>query len=159
VRVVGIWLFKTVASVFVLLMLGVLVSLYLGAVAEWIERRTQAPRAAALTLAILGTLGGLALLVWILAPPVVDQTRKLIESLPTFIAAWESGIDQLAARFPALGSVIGTPGEHKTLQAAYGQLSGVIGVLPTKLIEIVHAAINVFAIGVMAIYLSLHPSL
>jgi len=157
--VLGIWLFKTVASVFVLLMLGVLVSLYLGAVADWAERRTQAPRAAALTLAILGTLGALALLIWILAPPVVDQTRKLIESLPQFIAAWEQGIDQLASRFPALGSVIGTPGEHKTLQAAYGQLTGVIGVLPTKLIEIVHAAINVFAIGVMAIYLSLHPSL
>jgi predicted PurR-regulated permease PerM len=157
--VLGIWLFKTVASVFVLLMLGVLVSLYLGAVADWIERRTQVPRGVALATAIIGTLGALAILVWILAPPVVEQTRKLFETMPTFLAAWERGIDALAARFPALSSIVGTPTEHKTLQAAYGQLSGVIGAVPTKLFDIVHTAINVFAIGVMAIYLSLHPSL
>ena len=81
-------------------MLGVLVSLYLGAVADWIERRTQAPRGVALAAAIVGTLGALALLVWILAPPVIEQTRKLFETMPTFLAAWERGIDQLAARIP-----------------------------------------------------------
>jgi len=41
--VLGIWLFKTVASVFVLLMLGVLISLYLGAVAHWFEEHTHLP--------------------------------------------------------------------------------------------------------------------
>jgi predicted PurR-regulated permease PerM len=157
--VLGIWLFKTVAQVFVLLMLGVLVSLYLGAVADWIERHTRSPHGVALATAIFGTLGALVILAWILAPPVVEQTRKLFEQMPTFLAAWEDGIDSLAAKFPALGSVIGTPGEHKTLQAAYGQMSGVLGSVPTKLFEIVHAAINVFAVGVMAIYLSLHPAL
>ena len=55
--------------------------------------------------------------------------------------------------------MIGPPGEHRTLQAAYGQVSGVFSGLPTKLFEIVHAAINVFAVAVMAIYLSLHPAL
>jgi len=157
--VLGIWLFKTVAQVFVLLMLGVLVSLYLGALAAWIERHTQAPRWVALTSASVGTLGAIVLLAWILAPPVVDQTRKLFEAMPSVIAAWEKGIDELAVKFPALGSVIGTPGEHKTLQAAYTQLSGMLGAVPTKLFEVVHAAINIFAVGVMAIYLSLHPSL
>ena len=43
--VLGIWLFKTVAQVFVLLMLGILISLYLGAVAGWIERHAHVPRA------------------------------------------------------------------------------------------------------------------
>lgn len=157
--VLGIWLFKTVAQVFVLLMLGVLVSLYLGALAAWIERHTQAPRGVALAAASFGTLGAVVLLAWILAPPVVDQTRKLFEAMPSVIAAWEKGIDELAVKFPSLGSVIGTPGEHKTLQAAYGQLSGMLGAVPTKLFEVVHAAINIFAVGVMAIYLSLHPSL
>jgi predicted PurR-regulated permease PerM len=42
-----LWLFKTVAQVFVLLMLGVLISLYLGAVARWIEKRTRIPEKAA----------------------------------------------------------------------------------------------------------------
>jgi predicted PurR-regulated permease PerM len=50
-------------------------------------------------------------------------------------------------------------GEHRTLQALYGQLSGVFTGLPTKVFEIVHAAINVFAVAVMGIYLALHPAL
>jgi predicted PurR-regulated permease PerM len=154
-----LWLFKTVAQVFVLLMLGVLISLFWGAVANWIERRTRAPEGLALAIAILGSFGALALLVWILAPPVIDQTRKLIEQLPTFVTSWESGIDKLATRVPALRSLIGQPGEHRTLTAIYGQLSGMFGEIPTKLFEIVHAAINVFAVLVMGIYLSVHPAL
>ncbi len=96
---------------------------------------------------------------WILAPPVIDQTRKLVQQLPDFVTSWETGIDQLANRFPALRDMLGQPGEHRTLQALYGQLSGTFGTIPTKLFEIVHAAINVFAVGVMGIYLSLHPAL
>jgi predicted PurR-regulated permease PerM len=154
-----LWLFKTVAQVFVLLMLGVLISLYLGAVARWIRQHTRLPDKAALAAAIFGTLGALVLLVWILAPPVIEQTRQLFQQMPKFLSAWEAGIDALAAKIPALGEVIGPVGEHRTLQALYGQLSGVATGLPTKVFEIVHAAINVFAVGVMAIYLSLHPAL
>jgi predicted PurR-regulated permease PerM len=157
--VLGIWLFKTVAQVFVLLMLGILVSLYLGAVSEWLQRRTRIPDRFALAAAIFASLGALALLVWILGPPVIEQTRKLFEQMPTFIASWESGIDKLAGKFPALREMIGPPGEHRTLQAAYGEASGLFKGLPTKLFEIVHAAINVFAVAVMAVYLSLHPAL
>jgi predicted PurR-regulated permease PerM len=157
--VLGIWLFKTVAQVFVLLMLGILVSLYLGAVSDWLQRRTRIPERFALAAAIFASLGALALLVWILGPPVIEQTRKLFEQMPTFIASWESGIDQLAGKFPALREMIGPPGEHRTLQAAYGEASGLFKGLPTKLFEIVHAAINVFAVAVMAVYLSLHPAL
>jgi predicted PurR-regulated permease PerM len=154
-----LWLFKTVAQVFVLLMLGVLISLYLGAVARYIERRTRMPEKAALAAAIVGSLGALVLLVWVLAPPVIDQTRQLIQQMPKFLSAWESGIDALGAKIPALRDVIGPVGEHRTLQALYGQLSGVFTGLPTKVFEIVHLAINVFAVGVMGIYLALHPAL
>jgi predicted PurR-regulated permease PerM len=157
--VLGLWLFKTVAQVFVLLMLGILVSLYLGAVSHWIQRHTRAPERLALAAAIFGTLGAFVLLGWILAPPMIQQTRQLVQQLPKFIDAWEGGIDKLAARFPDLQDMIGQPGQHKTLQALYNQLSGVVATLPTKVFEIVHVAINVFAVGVMAIYLALHPSL
>ncbi|MGH9885913.1 MAG: AI-2E family transporter, partial [bacterium] len=154
--VLGIWLFKTVAQVFVLLMLGVLLSLYLGSLAGWIERRTHAPNGVALAGAIFGSLALLALLVWSLAPPVIEQTRRLIQQMPTFIAAWETGIDNLAAKFPALRDIVGPPGEHRTVHALYEQASGFAGGIPTKIFEIVHAAINIFAVGVMGIYLALH---
>ena len=154
-----LWLFKTVAQVFVLLMLGVLISLYLGAVARYIEKRTRMPEKAALATAIFGSLGALVMLIWVLAPPVIDQTRQLIQQMPKFLSAWEAGIDGLAAKIPALRDVIGPVGEHRTLQALYGQLSGVFTGLPTKVFEIVHAAINIFAVAVMGIYLALHPAL
>jgi predicted PurR-regulated permease PerM len=157
--VLGIWLFKTVAQVFVLLMLGVLVSLYLGAVADWLVAHARVPEGLALATAIFSSLGLLGVLAYILVPPVVNQTRDLVQQLPAFMNSWEAGIDTLAARFPGLGELVGQRGDHKMLQAVYGQLSGTFATLPTKLFEIVHAAINIFAVGVMGIYLSLHPAL
>ena len=154
-----LWLFKTVAQVLVLLMLGILISLYLGSVADWIQRRTKLGERLSLTIAILGSLGAVALLAFVLVPPVVDQTRQLIQDLPRFIAAWESGIDSLADRLPGLHELVGSKGEHRTLIAAYDQLSGMFGSIPTRVFEIVHVAINIFAVGVMAIYLSVHPAL
>src|SRR5947209_134336 len=129
--VLGIWLFKTVAEVFVLLMLGVLISLYLGAVAAWIERRTGIPEGAALAAAILGSLGALVLLGWVLVPPVIEQTRQLVAGLPTQIVSWEQGLDTLAQKLPALRDMIGPPGEHRTVHAAMDQFSGFFGTLPT----------------------------
>ena len=54
-----LWLFKTVAHVFVLLMLSVLVSLYLGAVADYLDRRTRLSKRTALAIAIVGSLAAL----------------------------------------------------------------------------------------------------
>lgn len=154
-----LWLFKTVAQVFVLLMLGILLSLYFGAVADWIKRHTRAPDGVALAGAILGSVGVLVLLGWILIPPVISQTRQLVEQLPTFISSWEAGIDKLADQFPALRSIVGTPGEHKTLTAIYGTFSHELTTVPTKVLGIVDLAISIFAVIVMGIYLALHPAL
>jgi len=60
---------------------------------------------------------------------------------------------------PGLHELVGSKGEHRTLIAAYDQLSGMFGSIPTRVFEIVHVAINIFAVGVMAIYLSVHPAL
>src|SRR5690242_12605944 len=127
-----LWLFKTVAQVLMLLMIGILISLYLGAVADWIQRRTRLPERLCLTMAILGSLGALVLLAFVLVPPVVDQTRQLIQDLPRFIASWESGIDSIADRMPGLRDLVGSKGEHRTLIAAYDQLSGLFGSIPTR---------------------------
>jgi predicted PurR-regulated permease PerM len=154
-----LWLFKTVAHVFVLLMLAVLVSLYLGAVADWLDRRTTLSKRMALAIAIIGSLGGLVLLAWILVPPIVEQTRQLFLALPDFMNAWEVGIDRVAAKLPGVSDIVGKPVEHKALFAAYDQLSGLFSGIPTKLFEVVEAAINIFAVLVMSIYLSVHPAL
>jgi predicted PurR-regulated permease PerM len=153
-----LWLFKSVAQVFLLLFLGILISLYLGAVADWLERRAKLPATAAFLAAVIGSLGALVLLAWILIPPVVAQTEGLIKSLPTFIATWEQGLDNLAANFPALAEVF-PPGKHRILQAIYDHITNGFNDVVPRVFGIVAVAIDIFAVMVMAIYLALHPAL
>ncbi len=155
-----IWLFGTVAHVLILVLLGVLISLYLRAVAEWFERRLRFPERLAFTTAVLLTLGALVLLFWILVPPVIAQTEQLIRVLPDYITNWEAGIERTVARIPALAEVW-KPGQHQMLLALWNQISGYfdVGTITTRAFEVVHAAINVFSVIVIGIYLSLHPAL
>lgn len=153
-----LWLFKTVAAVFILLFLGIIISLYLGAVAEWFERHLRLGPGLALAMSIVGSLGALVVLGWILIPPVVGQTKDLITSLPSFITSWETGLDNMVSRFPPLREVF-PPGQHRMLQTIYNQLSSTVGDVVPRVFGVVRAAINVFAVLVMAIYLSMHPAL
>lgn len=153
-----LWLFKSVAQVFLLLFIGVLISLYLGAVAGWLERRANAPPAAAFAAAVLGSLGALVLLGWILIPPVVLQTEELVKSLPTYIATWEDGLDKLALKVPAL-AVVYTPGQHQIITAIYERISSNVGDVVPRVLGLVAVAIDAFAVLIMAIYLALHPAL
>jgi len=156
--VLGLWLFSSVAQVFLLLFLGILISLYLGAVSDWVEVKARIPRGAAFAIAVLGSLGALVFLGWILIPPVVSQTQQLIAALPGFIATWETGLDNLAVRFPFLREAIGT-GDNRILSVIYGRVSGMFSDVVPQVFGLVHAAINVFAVGVMGLYLALQPAL
>lgn len=156
--VLGLWLFKSVAQVFLLLFLGILISLYLGAVAGFVERKSRMPSGAAFAVAVVGSLGALVLLGWILIPPVVTQTQALVAALPGFIASWETGLDNLAVRFPFLKDAIGT-GDNRIITAVYERVSTMFGDVVPRVFSLVHAAIDIFAVGVMGIYLALHPAL
>jgi predicted PurR-regulated permease PerM len=156
--VLGLWLFKSVAQVFLLLFLGILISLYLQGVAEWIEEKLRIPPGAAFAAAVFASLGALIILGWILIPPVVTQTQALINALPGFIETWEHGLDNLAARFPFLKDVIGTS-DNRIITAVYDRISSMAGDVVPRVFGIVHAAIDIFAVGVMGIYLALHPAL
>jgi len=153
-----LWLFKTVVGVFLLLLIAILLSLYFGAIADWLVERARVPEGLALTTAILGSMALLALLLAILIPPVISQTRQLITALPTYVTAWETGIDKRIARFPELAQIF-APGQHRLISALFEQMKGVFGGIVPRLFGIVHVAIEIFAVIVMAIYLSLHPAL
>lgn len=153
-----LWLFKSVAQVFLLLFLGILISLYLGAIAEWLERRAKFPPTAAFLTAVIGSLGALVVLGWILIPPVIIQTQGLVKSLPAFVDSWESGLDNLAQKFPALAQVY-TPGQHQVFRAIYERISGSFGDVVPRVVGVVNVAIDIFAVMVMGIYLALHPAL
>jgi len=151
-----LWLFGAAAEVFLLLFIGVLLSLYLGAATDFVTRRLHFPRGLAFAVALAGTLAGIVGLFWLLVPPVVEQTRSLIGVLPVYLTAWESRLQEFAARFPALQDVV-KPGDHQLVTAVYEQVTSLAdGALP-KIAAVLHVGINIFSVAVMAIYLALHP--
>ena len=156
--VLGLWLFGRVAQVLILLFLGVLISLYLRAVAGWFERRLHLPERLAFTTSLLLSLAGVVVIFWILVPPVIEQTQALVKVLPNYITGWEGSIERAIDRIPALRDYW-KPGEHKILIALYNELSANFASLPTRVLSIVEGAISLFSIAVIAIYLSLHPAL
>ena len=151
-----LWMVGKTAEIFLLLFISILISLYLGAVTDFLERRLRIPRPAAFALALIGTILAIVGLFWLLVPPVVAQTQQLFKVLPTYIANWEAGIERAMARIPAMAGVW-EPGEHRLLRAAYEQIAvGFNDVVP-KVFSIGHAIINIFSVLVMSIYLTLHP--
>lgn len=146
----------TAADVFLLLFLGVLVSQYLGALADEITRRTKLPRRASLAVAVVVSLVALVGLFWLLVPPVIEQTQQLVKVLPTFIATWEEKIAQIVIRIPALQE-FWKPGQNTILKTIYEQMSGTFQGIVPRVFSLVHVAINIFSVGVMGLYLALTP--
>ena len=74
--VLGLWLFARVAQVLILLFIGVLLSLYLRAVAGWFERRWHFPERVAFLTSLVLSLAGVIAIFYILVPPVISQTKR-----------------------------------------------------------------------------------
>ncbi|MDB4917555.1 MAG: hypothetical protein JWM95_5199 [Gemmatimonadetes bacterium] len=153
-----LWLLGRVAEVFLLLFLGILISLYLGALAGVLHRRARLPERLAFLAALVLSFGGLALLFYVLVPPLISQTRELVKVLPAYIGGWEAALDRMAAKVPALASVY-TPGEHKILTAVYEQVSGQFGSVVPKVLGLVEVLVSLFSVIVMGLYLAIHPAL
>ena len=153
-----LWIAGKVAHVILLLFLGIMISLYLGALSGVLQRRLRIPPGWSLAAAVLITLGGLGVLFSILVPPLIIQTRELIRVLPNYITGWELAIDRLVARVPALAAVY-EPGQHKLLLALYDQIAGQFNDVVPKVFGIVEVLISIFSVCVMALYLAIHPAL
>jgi predicted PurR-regulated permease PerM len=144
------------ADVFLLLFIAIILSLYLGAVRDLLVEKLHVPPKLAFFISVVGSGTALLGLFAILLPPVVEQTRALIVVMPKYIEAWETGIDHLIGRFPAMRDVW-KPGEHPLISAVYDQVAGQAQLLVPRVFSLVHVMINCFAVGVMSIYLALQP--
>jgi predicted PurR-regulated permease PerM len=154
--ILALWMVGITAGIFLLLFVAIILSLYLGAVRDILVKRGKMPDRLAFFFAVVGTLVAIAGLFTLLVPPVIEQTRELVTVLPAVISKWESGLDQFAARFPALREVW-RPGEHRVLHALYAQLSAATGAVVPRVFGAVNVMIEIFAVFVMSIYLALQP--
>ncbi|MGH7663663.1 MAG: AI-2E family transporter [Gemmatimonadaceae bacterium] len=153
-----LWLLGAVAEVFLLLFIAIIVSLYLGAATDFLVRRFKLPRQLGFIGALLLTTAALIGLIWLLVPPVVQQTQQLIRVLPSYIAQWEDGIERSLERIPGIADMW-PPGEHQLMNAVYEELGGYFRNVVPKVVSVGHAIINIFSVIVMGIYLTLHPGL
>jgi predicted PurR-regulated permease PerM len=151
-------LVRSAAEILVLLLLGILISLYLRALTEIIQRKLRIPEPFSYIAALVATIVAVVGLLWVLVPPVIQQTQQLVAVLPDYIAGWEQGLENAMIKYPGLRDIVGT-GDHRILRAVYDRISGAFGDVVPRAIGLVHGAINVFAVGIMGIYLSVHPSL
>lgn len=147
-----------VADILVLLLLGILISLYLRALSGQLERRFYIPDPFSYLTALGVTIVAVGTLLWVLVPPVIEQTQQLFMVLPDYIAGWERWLETAMTKYPGLREIAG-PGEHRILRAVYDRISETFGDVVPRAFGLVHGAINVFAVGIMGIYLSLHPAL
>jgi predicted PurR-regulated permease PerM len=143
-------------DVFLLLFISVVISLYLGAVTSAFTRRFRVPHRPAFFLAVLCTVFGLGLLLWLLVPPVIAQTRDLVTFLPTYVEGWERRIDRFVIKLPGMRGYWHV-GQHQVLRAVYDQLSGTLQGFVPKVFSIVGVLIDIFSVLVMSIYLAWQP--
>ena len=84
----------SIAEILLLFFIGILFSLYLGAITDALQQRMRIPRSFGIVIALLGTALALVGIGYLIVPPLVGQTQELFEALPALLAQWE---DQLLA--------------------------------------------------------------
>lgn len=151
-----LWMLGKTAGAFLLLFIAIIISLYLRAVADTLERRLKIPERLSFPLALIATLGALGGLAALLVPPVIAQTRDLFTVLPDYVAGWETRIDNTLVKLPAMRGYW-HPGQHEILRVFYNQISGIVQGFVPRVFSIVGILIDIFSVLVMSIYLALQP--
>jgi predicted PurR-regulated permease PerM len=152
-----LWLVVKASNVFLLLFIAVLLSLFLRAAADLLERRLRLPSPIALLAAVLLSMGALVGLITLLVPPFAEQTRALATELPRYITGLEAQLARLGERIPPLKEYLATE-DHKALTVLYEQASQQLETLLPKVFGLLHLAIDGFALLVMSLYLARRPA-
>lgn len=157
--VFAIYVSAKAADLLFLLFLAILIAIYLTSFTDAIQARTNWRRGLSFTGALVAT----ALVLWgieaLLVPPVMQQTRQLIESMPRYIEAWQAWLERMVFRFPALEPFVGGERKQDVIDAVLSQVESFAGGVVPKVFEILHGLINIVSVGVMAIYFARNPQL
>src|SRR5262249_31655859 len=149
------------ATIFLLLFLSVLGALYLGALRDYLVHRLRVPEVMAFWLAVVLTTGAVVGLVWLLVPPVVEQTQGVLAQLPDLVTSWETWITRTLGRFPGMADLVAKLGAHPLVGPVSDYLSGrlptLFGDVSKRVLSVLDAAVALLTVGVMSIYLALYP--
>lgn len=150
----------SIAEILLLLFVAVLLSLYLGAITDMLQRRLGVPRGIGLAISVVFTLLIVAGVAFLIIPPVLQQTQELIAVLPGQLEKWEMELRLLAARQPLVGQILGPVKEGQTyvgpiLQQVGGYFHGFVPYVFGGF----QALIHFIGVLVMGIYMAYRPAL
>ncbi len=149
-----------IREVLILLFMAALVGVYLSALTDLLVRQVAFPRTMALTVAVFGTLLGVAGITALVLPPVIAQAQDLIRSIPRFAENFEAVFARLAERYPVLeGTALGTQGGGVVETVIDDAMNFVRGSLVGYLQAGGKLAVELVAVLAMAIYIARNPSL
>jgi predicted PurR-regulated permease PerM len=150
----------SIAEILLLLFIAVLFSLYLGAITDTLQRRLAVPRPLGLLLAILVTLAGVTGIVYLILPPVVEQTGELFQQLPDQLEQWEDQLITLAEESPMMANFFGQIEEGESY---VGNIAAEIGGYFRGVVPYVFSGmtflIHFISVLVMGIYMTLRPAM
>jgi predicted PurR-regulated permease PerM len=77
-------LFRQLVTLLLAMLMTIIIAIPLAAAAERLERY-RIPRAAGALIALIGGIGALALIIYLLIPPFVDQTNEFVDDVPSIV--------------------------------------------------------------------------
>jgi predicted PurR-regulated permease PerM len=86
----AIWLLSWIGNLVLLLLLSGLMTVVLMPFVDWLERLRPVPRPVAVLIAYLCVLIVLGGIVFLVAPPLVDQANQLVKGLPDIVQRFTS---------------------------------------------------------------------
>jgi predicted PurR-regulated permease PerM len=156
--VVLLLFFYQVVEIVALVIVAVLFAIYLDGVTAFFQRRLGRARWLGLPLALVVTAVGLSGLGWLIIPPVVQQVRDLLATLPSTTAGWTTYLLDLSTRYPVLGSIFpDVAAVEAQIDSVQTELVGQAQQLIPYLFSGVGTVIHLVSVVVMAIYLTLRP--
>jgi predicted PurR-regulated permease PerM len=157
--VFAIYVSAKAADLLFLLFLAILIAIYLTSFTDAIQARTKWNRGLSFSASLVATILALWGIEALLVPPVMQQTRQLIESMPRYVEAWQAWLERMVFRFPALEPFVGGERKQDVIDAVLSQVESFAGGVVPKVFEILHGLINIVSVGVMAIYMARNPQL
>lgn len=165
-----IWLVLKVASIFLLLLLATIVCLALLPVVRRLEHRGM-PRGLAVASVVAGLIGIVAGFLFLIVPPLVDQTQNLIDNAPAYVDNFDEVLDRYPTVRERVDAYLGTgeeevPAPTDPAQAPAGEGeaetapavdAGTVQAGATQVLSISTAIVggiaNAFFVLVLALYL------
>lgn len=112
--VIVLWFLYEVAVAILLLFFAMVVAIALSAPVDWFARRGMSRHWAAI-LTLLLFYGSIALIGWLVIPRLAGQIVLLVNSLPQFIAGFQSQLSTLLEDYPQLQQFVGAGGNGQDI--------------------------------------------